>query len=80
MILVRMSFKERYHCGKIVRIRSFSGPYFPEYGLNMDQKNSEYGHFLLSHRINLLIKQAVPTFTNVDKFFFNPLNAIVALI
>ena len=28
-----------------IRIRSFSGPYFPEFGLNTDQKNSEYGHF-----------------------------------
>ena len=28
-----------------VSIRSFSGPYFPAFGLNTDQKNSEYGHF-----------------------------------
>ena len=37
-----------------VRIRSFSGPYFPAFGLNTerygmrentDQKNSDYGHF-----------------------------------
>ena len=46
------------HCVKNFRIRSFSGPYFLTFGLNterylvsvrmrenLDQKNSEYGHF-----------------------------------
>ena len=33
------------HCVKIVRIQSYSGPYFPEFGLNTDQNNSKYGHF-----------------------------------
>ena len=49
------------HCVKSVRIRSYSGPYFPAFGLNKethsvspysirmlentDQNNSEYGHF-----------------------------------
>ena len=33
------------HCVKSVRIRSFTGPYFPTFGLNTEQKNSEYGHF-----------------------------------
>ena len=41
-----------YHCAKSVRIRSYSSPYFPAYGLNMreniDQSNSEYGHLLRS--------------------------------
>ena len=49
------------HCVKSVRIRSYSGPYFPAFGLNSpylsgfspnagntDQNNSEYGHFLRS--------------------------------
>ena len=36
------------HCVKSVRIRSYSGPYFPAFGLNTDQYNSEYGHFLRS--------------------------------
>ena len=44
------------HCVKSVRIRSFSGPHFPAFGLNTevrmrentDQKNSECGHFLSS--------------------------------
>ena len=64
------------HCLKSVRIWSFSGPYFPEFGLNteryclslslclssrsvrmrdnMDQKNSEYGHFLHSGSLVIL--------------------------
>ena len=47
------------HCVKSVRIRSFSGPYFPAFRLsispysvrmreNTDQKNSEYGLLLRS--------------------------------
>ena len=35
-------------CVKHVRIRSYSGPHFPAFGLNTDQNNSEYGHFLRS--------------------------------
>ena len=31
---------------------SFSGTYFPAFVLNMDQKNSEYGHF--SHSVQYL--------------------------
>ena len=45
------------HCVKIVRIRIFSGPYFSVFSQmweNMDQKNSEYGHF--SRRDPLKIK------------------------
>ena len=49
------------HCVKSVRIRSYSSPYFPSFGLNTersvsphsvrmqrntDQNNSEYGHYL----------------------------------
>ena len=34
-----------HHCVKSVRIRSYSGPYFPAFGLNTLQNNSEYGHF-----------------------------------
>ena len=29
------------HCVKSVRIRSYSGPYFPAFGLNTDQNNPE---------------------------------------
>ena len=35
-------------CVKSVHIRSYSGPPFPAFGLNTDQNNSEYGHFLRS--------------------------------
>ena len=37
---------------KIVRIRNYSGPYFSAFGLNTDQNNSEYEHFLRSESIN----------------------------
>ena len=30
---------------------SFSGPYFTAFGLNTDQKNSEYGHSLRSEEV-----------------------------
>ena len=36
------------HCVKSVRIWSYSSPYFSAFGLNTDQNNSEYGHFLRS--------------------------------
>ena len=47
-------FISECHCVESVGIQSFCGPYFPVFGLNtysvrmrenMDQKNSEYGHF-----------------------------------
>ena len=40
--------RSHLHCVKSVRIRSYSGPYFPTFELNTDQNNSEYGHFLRS--------------------------------
>ena len=39
---------------KDVRIWNFSGPYFPAFGLNTDQKNSKYGDFLRSVRLKCL--------------------------
>ena len=52
---------EHVHCVKSVRIWSYSGPYFNEFGLsispysvrmreNTDQNNSEYGYYLHSDR------------------------------
>ena len=35
-------------CVKSVRIPNCSGPHFATFGLNTDQNNSEYGHFLRS--------------------------------
>ena len=37
-----------YHCVKSVRIRCYSGPHAPAFGLKTDQNNSECGHFLRS--------------------------------
>ena len=37
-----------------VRIRSFCDPYFPAFGLNTDQKNSEQGFFSRSVRLRWL--------------------------
>ena len=50
MINIRKALKILFslvsdHYVKSVRIRNFPGPYFPAFGLNTDQKNSEYGHF-----------------------------------
>ena len=39
------SYDLTHHCVKSVRIWSFTGPYFSAFGLNADQKNSEYGQF-----------------------------------
>ena len=55
------------HCTKSVRVRSYSGPYFPAFGLNMspylvrmrentDQNNSKYGHFSSSDIISNSLK------------------------
>ena len=48
-----MKVPDNQHCVKSVRISSFSVPYFPTFGLNKDQKNSEYGHF--SHSANITV-------------------------
>ena len=47
-VLFESKFEIAFHCMKSVCIRSFSGRYFPAFGLNTDQKNSEYGDFLHS--------------------------------
>ena len=39
------NFSDSYYV-KSVCIRSYSGPYLPVFGLNTEQNNSEYGHFL----------------------------------
>ena len=38
---------EKLHCLKSFRFWSYSGPYFTAFGLNKNQNNLEYGHFLL---------------------------------
>ena len=46
---LKKAFTKDCHCAKSVRIQSYSGPYFPVFSVrmreNMDQNNSEYGHF-----------------------------------
>ena len=56
------------HFVESVRISSYSGPYFLAFGLNTDQHNYEYGHFLRGNsrwnspcRVRRLIHQEVPT-------------------
>ena len=41
---ISLIFYMKIHCVKRVRIRTYSGPYFPAFAPN----NSEYGHFLRS--------------------------------
>ena len=43
--LVFLKLCVAFHSMKSVHMRRFSSPYFSAFGLNMDQKNSEYGHF-----------------------------------
>ena len=45
---IKVIGKNILHCVKSVLIRSYSSPYFPAFGLNTDQNNSEYGHSLRS--------------------------------
>ena len=42
-------FQQAHHYVKSVRIRSHSGPYFPEFRLNTNQNNFEYGQFYTVH-------------------------------
>ena len=71
------------YCGKSVHIRSFSGPYFPTFGLNTerysvrtrentDQKIFEYRHFSCSdyHRYDIYTSKSVFNFwqrANINK-------------
>ena len=47
-ILSKKQTNSVQHCVKSVCIQSYSGPYFPAFGLNTDQNNSEYKQFLHS--------------------------------
>ena len=58
-----------FHCIKIVRIRSFLGPYFPAFGLNTDQKNFEYGHF--SRSVYVFISMSASKNGAFELPFFN---------
>ena len=81
----------RSHCLKGIRIWSYSGPYFPTFGLNMetyfvsqysvrmrentDQNNSEYGHFFCSELPNPLSH----TGQRLIKYQFNLLSATAVI-
>ena len=43
--------EESSHSVKSVHIWSYSGLYFPAFGLDTDQNNSEYGHFWRSGKV-----------------------------
>ena len=51
---VKIGIIRAKHYAKIVRIRIYSGPYFPAFGLNTDQNNSEYGKMIGCSRISSL--------------------------
>ena len=44
---------------KSVRISSYSGQYFLSFGLNPEQNNSKYGHFLRSVTVHLILKLTI---------------------
>ena len=60
------------HCVKSFQIRSYSGLYFPAFGLNTDQNNSKYGHFLCSDYNTLKSPQKafVDESRKADVFYF----------
>ena len=49
---IKIKTSKLEHCLKIVRVRSFSGPYSVQMRENMDQKNSKHGLFLRSVNID----------------------------
>ena len=53
MIGTSVMIELRIHCGKSVRIRSYSGLYSVRMRKNTDQNNAEYGHF---HAVKLTWK------------------------
>ena len=53
------------HCGKWVRIRNYSGPYFPAFGLNTDQNNPNADTFY-SVRSNIMLTASIKT-PNIKK-------------
>ena len=66
------------HCVKSVRIRSYSSPHFPAFGLNTDQNNSEYGPFLRSELfgriLNAHVQYSLLFMCNSDYLLlFNPM-------
>ena len=75
IIIFWKCFFNSQHCVKSVHIRSFSGPYFPAFGLNTD-KNSIRTHFTQCISCYFLTKFCVKMFLitfllrNEQKFWF----------
>ena len=63
------------HCVKSVRIRIFSSPYCPAFGLNTDQKKSRYGHFSRNAPVRLQIYSPSYDYLANDDYFKNDLFA-----
>ena len=61
-------------CVKSVRIQSFSGPYFPAFGLNTNQENCKSGHFsrigTLQITLEILVNIASILFRRYFCFYF----------
>ena len=54
--VLKENLTSRCHYVKSVRIQSYSNPYFPAFGLNTDQANFEYRHFLRSVLLKSTVK------------------------
>ena len=63
------------HCVKSVRIRIFSSPYCPAFGVNTDQKKSGYGHFSRNAPVRLQIYSPSYDYLANDDYFKNDLFA-----
>ena len=54
--VLKENLTSRYDYVKSVRIQCYSSPHFPAFGLNTDQVNFEYRHFLHSVLLKLTVK------------------------
>ena len=76
--MIKRHLLKNEHCVKSVRIRSYSGPCFPAFGLNTDQNNSEFGHFLrrgnnqykLQHTSQFSVPNVRSTFQGVESLSY----------
>ena len=64
-----------FHFVKSVRIHSSSSPYFPAFGLNTDQNNSEYRHFL-SNVLSKKFPENVNFLISRNAFFFEYISTL----
>ena len=57
-------------------VKSFSGPYFLAFGLNTDQKNSEYVHFIRSYRNRTLTLNGLVIFGMTHSLWWIPVSLV----